>query len=352
MSRHHSDAAGDRPNLSRRSFLVAGGGLLTLALNESLKTLIGESGGELLTSAATWVHESFEHKVDDVQAGAGAQILESAVFPFNKSVSYCAGVIHPEHFDTVPFSMRLALRGPFHRAGISETTKRVGQFVGIEVPTGNIVTVGSPNSNEFAFTLFGHQTIGTTGTEYLDDAHDRPLSLPVRFLLNGPDVRNQALRIARGNYTEPNWGLIRGHQHLFPERNLSGRLHTDYLVLTKVPNVFDEHWDRTGTSIFLISGVHGPGTQGFHLLLRDQRATESLVRRLQGLKAPYWQALIPVSQIRPGTGTNEGRDVAHEIDDSHIELFPVDVERHVSRIRSHNWLADIEHVARFRTAAT
>jgi len=341
-----------RPNLSRRSFLIAGGNLLALAGNEVLKGIVGARGDELVTSAITWVHESLDREFDDIHAGAGAAILESAVFPFDSSASYCAGVIHPEHFDAVPFSMRLALRGPLHRAGLTETTKRVGQFVGVEVPTGNILTVGSPNSNEFAYTLFGHRTIGTTGTEYLDDARDHPLTLPIRFHLNGSAVRNPERRIVRGKYWEPNWGLVYNHKPLFPERNLSGGLHTDYLVLTKVPNVFDKHWETTGNSVFLISGIHGPGTQGFYLLTRDHAAIDSLARRVRNLNAPYWQALIKVSQVGASTGADASRDMAHQIDNSHIELFPVDVEKHASRIRSHNWLADLEHVIGFRTAAT
>jgi hypothetical protein len=289
-------------------------------------------------------------KYDESQARLGAEILESAVFPFNGSVSYCAGVIHPEQFDTVPFSMQQALIGPLHRAGLNEATKCVDQFVGVEVPTGNIVTVGSPNSNEFAFTLFGYRTVGEAGTEYLDGARDRPLPLPVRFLLNGSEVRNPARRIVRGKYAEPNWGLIRDRAPLFPERKMSGRLHTDFLVLTKAPNVFDKRWETTGNCIFMISGVHGPGTQGFHLLLRDHGATEHLAKRVRAFNTPYWQALLRVSQVGPGAGTaDEARDIAHQIDDSHIELFRADVEEYLKRIRSYDWIADLMHVTKFRT---
>jgi len=320
---------------------------------EGFKGFVGGRGDDAATGALAWIHDKFVHGYDAFHAGSGAAILEPAVFAFNGSVNYCAGVIHPEHFDAVPYSMQLALTGPLNRAGLNEATTRVGKFVGVEVPTGNIVTVGSPNSNEFAFTLFGHRAVGAGGTEYLNNVHDPLLPLPVRFLLNGPEVRDPSRRIVRGNYTEPNWGVVRNNHQLFPERKTSGQLHTDFLVLTKAPNVFDEHWDTTGNCIFLISGIHGPGTQGFHLLLRDHLATEHLAQRVRALNSPYWQALIPVSQIGPRPGTaEEARDIALEIDDAHIELFALELDKHVERIRSHDWLGDLDRVTKFRTAVT
>jgi hypothetical protein len=206
---------------------------------------------------------------------------------------------------------------------------------------GNILTVGSPISNEYAYAVFDNELV-RGNLSYMRQSQRHPLTLPVRNLLSGKDVEDKNRVVRRGKFTEPNWGVIVEGKAVFPEIDIDGRLKTDYLLLTKVPNFFDQNWSSNGNALLSMGGVHGPGTQGFALLLSDHAATEKLNTRLKALGSPYWQVLIKIIQVE----REDNRDIAKSIDIKDICVFPVDIqEGRLRKVAKDYWCQRL-HAAR------
>ncbi|MEM1236376.1 MAG: hypothetical protein AAGI10_05340 [Pseudomonadota bacterium] len=87
-----------------------------------------------------------------------------------------------------------------------------------------------------------------------------------------------------------------------------GRLITDYLLISVVPNILDRKSYLRGDTITVISGAHGVATRSLGLLLSSEFALANLASEVDKVSntgdTKYWQALIEVDQIQRRNGTD------------------------------------------------
>lgn len=318
----------------RRSFLLAGVGWLGSLIENALSGKMSAALGPALA----WVHAGIQEKYLSRAAAKGAAQLEEAVFPFDSDVIYCAGAIHAERFREVPVSMQIGAGGLLVRAGVDKQTFRSARAVAVpSALAGNVVTFGSPSSNEIAAAVFGHRPLNRgAGTALMGREPNHPLELPVQFELVGEQV--EARMVTRGLYDEPNWGLRVCGQPVFPKVDNSGRLREDFCVLSKLPNVLARNSRYNGNGLFVVAGLHGPGTQGLHNVLVNPRAVDKINRLVRSIHEPYWQVVVPITGVRRDART--GRDLAVAISVDGISLYPVRIDDKAARaIELYDWHA-------------
>ena len=303
-------------------------------------------------------HSNKIRKEDLSEEGAlGAAVLEDAVFDFTEQVNYVNGSIHAS--DMGSFSMGKALGGLVARVGRNQEVIKLDDIiVDARLLSGNMVTAGSPNSNEIAYTLFGNAFIPGKSTDTLALDPNHPLDLPIQFRSDPETIGD--IRVSRGGGSyEAHWGLSVNGKVFWPklkkEKNAQNWLETDYLVLSKLPNVFDGEWQSQGSSVFSISGLHGPGTQGFKLLLEDPHAVELLNKKLQKLNSHYWQVLIPVNKIGRISESYEGGrqrfwDVAMSLDMTDCHCFPIDIDKKISALSEFDWVAKLKAIREYKNS--
>ena len=290
-----------------------------------------------------WVSHKFNKNNLSPAGAIGAAMLENEIFPFNKDVLYVNGSIHAR--DMGSFSMGKAMGGILLRAGITEhSITKPDELASDNALLGNIVTAGSPNSNEIAYTIYGNQYIPGEKTDFLNIDAKHPFELPIKFISDLSTMQARKYRISRGGGGfEADWALqIEGKASLWwpaREKIKTGVywLEEDALIISKLPTVFDPEWKKGDRSIFSISGLHGPGTQGFKLLTEDHSAVEQLKQALRKENSTYWQALIPVMGITREQKDGAIRDIANKIDTQGIKIYPIRIDGKEDHIDHFNW---------------
>lgn len=163
---------------------------------------------------------------------------------------------------------------------------------------GVTVASGSPVSNALSRLLFEY--------EYIDPqkplngmlrAQNPVFELEYEFLLARSALDQLGINEPVGNTGQVgNWSIVsRRTGDILSAGNKDGRITSDYLLITRFPNIFHkESYDR-GDGIFVLGGGHGAGTRGVDLLLRDSSILADLSRKIG--KSIFWQALFEVSSI-------------------------------------------------------
>jgi hypothetical protein len=111
--------------------------------------------------------------------------------------------------------------------------------------------------------------------------------LPYRFDIDADGIPTESARFVRDQNgctveREPNWGVIgpRGRR-LYPMLGHDGFLHTDYLLITKVPNFLAHPSAGSEHFIVNVAGTHGIGQRATDALL----ANGSVIRKTAQLLA-------------------------------------------------------------------
>jgi hypothetical protein len=84
-------------------------------------------------------------------------------------------------------------------------------------------------------------------------------------------------------------------ERFYAERDASGRLATDFLIITVTPNFLAERSFVRGERIISFAGLDGSGTKASALVLADADLLGRIQASVQG--ASSWQALVKVSQV-------------------------------------------------------
>lgn len=135
----------------------------------------------------------------------------------------------------------------------------------------NIVAIGSPEAEVLTQILFGYDRIEGSGLHYSGDTID----LPYRWLENSSEVSTEYLRPGDSGEDQwrPNWPIVSEigakQRKLYPEVGKDGRLRSDYLLITRVPNYLGDGVGL-GRSFISIAGSHGIGTKAIKLFVRNK----------------------------------------------------------------------------------
>ncbi|MGW5011595.1 hypothetical protein ACWEOR_05695 [Micromonospora chalcea] len=136
-----------------------------------------------------------------------------------------------------------------------------------------LVLIGSPEAEAVTRLAFGYERRkDALGMRY----RGCTLELPYRWEEDRTTVKAEYERFVpgMGRARRPNWPIIdqsRGSPRpIFPVVANTGLLHTDFLLITKVPNFLTSVGYECGRSIVSVAGTHGTGTRSIELMLRDR----------------------------------------------------------------------------------
>lgn len=168
------------------------------------------------------------------------------------------------------------------------------------------VIVGSPESDPFAQAVFGYHSAGEHGSEFVGDT----LDLPFRWEEDARQVSATYTKFVpgRGEVERPNWPIVcqraGGEVRRFPEVDGDGFSATDWLVLTRIPNIASLEGLQRNRSIVSVAGAHGTATRAIELLVGNRHALAAIGGQVPRASNAF-QALIEVGGIRhnPHTGS-------------------------------------------------
>jgi hypothetical protein len=175
----------------------------------------------------------------------------------------------------------------------------------------NLVVIGSPEAEPLARLAFGYRRIrDSPGFEYTGDTID----LPFRWHEDPRDLHGSCQRMVPGHgwVTRPNWPLISSkdtaERRLVPRVDNEGRLSTDWLLISVMPNFFTRKALDEGKTIVSVAGTHGTGTRALKVLLGDMTALRHVTEAVgKGTRA--FQLVAEVGDIVHGSSGSQGRCV-------------------------------------------
>lgn len=252
-------------------------------------------------STARWVRARFATQAESRLAqsrlsldGRSFSDVESYDYrlPSHHPLLDVVGDGHPDDLDAF-----LALAGPRLARSIVEGTLESSPAITTDL-TNNLVLVGSPEAEPVARLVFGYAPISrSSGVEFIGS----PLELPFRWMEDPRVVSATCERYVKGRglVSRPNWPLVdtRGGERLrFPEVGGDGRLRTDWLLVTVLPNFLTGTALESGRRIFSFAGTHGVGTQATRLLTRS-KAIQRQISSQVSVEDDGFQAVLRVDKI-------------------------------------------------------
>ncbi|MEU6275777.1 hypothetical protein ABZ871_25695 [Streptomyces populi] len=147
----------------------------------------------------------------------------------------------------------------------------------------SLVLLGSPTSEGLSRLVFGYQEL----SERPDCLIKSGLAseLPFSWNLDGDQIRARAKRWVAGMSeptSRPNWSIQGSEKNRFyPDLGGDDFLRSDYLILTKIPNVLVDEDRGSGHYIVSIGGAHGTGMRAIERVLSDKSVLRRIVDDLR-----------------------------------------------------------------------
>lgn len=190
----------------------------------------------------------------------------------------------------------------------------------------NLIAVGSPISDPIAqlgFQYYGsHYDLGLVPNRVID--------LPFDYVLDRNYIgytTTLAKRYVAGEIREmPNWALRKGSELIPPPiLGKGGWIESDYLLITRIPNILSQQAFVSGGELLIIGGTHGIGTEAIGLLLKDT-ARLTRIQNDRG-SSTYYQILVPVTQVNNVFDGVRMHSLPVELGDPMTEPVVVDLEK-------------------------
>lgn len=152
---------------------------------------------------------------------------------------------------------------------------------------GNLFFIGGPIRNIMSRIILG---LGRTSPiEYFSTKKEK--NFPCYFYI--PKYKDQYNKIEyvktllSGGLMTPNGeiGVSYGENNFITE---------DYLLITKIPNIFSNKNSGQFQSIFIFSGIRSPATTAFELLIKDNHYTNLIINSVNASNSSCWQALFKI----------------------------------------------------------
>jgi hypothetical protein len=336
-SSQNTQALAEQKPLNRRQFL--GQGILGLVA-------IGALGDMLGSGAVTMVYQAFARAVQahesDIAQVARHEGAIRRLFGGLEGFGWSAGLGHlVESYGLHDFAnsstMRAAssLGAALHASGSHWLRDAV--YTGTPpaglIANGNLIATGSPIND-----LVARRALEYVGSaryelkrslsselrlsiEYVNDSQSLPIGAPAARRYVGGQVREM-----------PNWTVRLDGELLAPPRlDANGWLTSDYLLVSRVPNVLTRDALLAGREVLVVGGSHGPGTEGVGLLLQDAAMLELVASKLAG--ARHYQVLIPIIDVQNVEMAGQMRTVPLGLGEPIVRPLAVDYERVV-----HSWI--------------
>jgi hypothetical protein len=146
----------------------------------------------------------------------------------------------------------------------------------------SLVLLGSPASEGLSRFVFGYQEVSDRTDCLLKEG--LASHLPFSWNLDGTQVRAKGKRWVPGvsqPTARPNWSIQGPEAHrFFPDLGCDDFLKTDYLLMTKIPNVLVDEDRGSGHFLVSIGGAHGTGTRAIECVLSNASVLRRIVTEL------------------------------------------------------------------------
>lgn len=191
----------------------------------------------------------------------------------------------------------------------------------------DIVAIGSPINDDISRLSLEYN--GKSRYE-LNRSLEPLLDLPITYAINKHDVRHdivQAKRFVAGEEREmPNWTIHLDNDFL-PSPKLNGNrwLKTDYLLISRIPNLLCGVAFYSGAEILIVGGTHGVGTEAIALVLNDYEVLNKIDSALSDSR--YFQVIIPVDEIDHCLERGTMRSIPLSIGEPIVRRVVVDRDR-------------------------
>lgn len=274
---------------SRRDFLMmAGGGLATGIVAPTISGIGTEVWGHLRKGAETAL-DRFDYDID---------VIKGLFGPIDARASFIPGQSHPKYEGFHPDDEYVA--DVFDDLVKDAVENRVVYDVE-DLPQnlrGVALVSGSPVSNALSRYLLQY--------DYLDEAEplegllrteDPVFETKYEFLLAKTALHELGISEPVGRTgTSGNWSVVdKKSGEVFAAETKDGRINSDFLMVTCLPNIFHKESYKNDECIYLLAGGHGVGTKAVDLLLRDSSLMSRLKERVG--RSKYWQCLFQVEGV-------------------------------------------------------
>lgn len=321
--------------MSRRQFLT---GSLSLVLGFMVGNLM--NGLEIPQAL---IYEGFadeikQHRDTLIMTPNRRKIIQDLIGGFRSDFSWSANLARfVEKYDLREFKKSNTVRASIAIGsvlGVSESDWLLKAIYTDQLPgpvqiDSDILVVGSPVSDPVA--KLNLEYVGTSKADLKRIANpmiDLPITYTIR--LNENKQSNLTVRrylageeVSSGNSSIELDGKILEP----PQTDSSNWLKTDYLLLTRMPNILSKKAFVNGSEVLIVGGVHGVGTEGIKMLLESDDLLASISEQLGNSR--YFQILLPVIDIdhgvvdgfRHSTAVKLGKPVVRKIEIDADKLF-------------------------------
>lgn len=298
--------------IGRRDLLIGGGTVFATAVITKIGTEISDDVVGIVRDTAARFGDNDEYEIEAIKSVFG---------PIDVRSSFIPGQSHPHP----------RYRGDFHPDDefvadvfdelVRDVVEDRVKYNTDEIPQtleGISLISGSPVSNATSRYLFEFDYVDPSDKMAGLTRSSSPIfETDFEFLLEKDALSKLGIsdRIGTRGITG-NWSIVNKKTgDIFASTIQNGRLTSDYLLVTRLPNVFDKQSYEKNEALYVLAGAHGVGTKAVDLLLRDEPLLRKLDQRVGGTM--YWQALFQI----------DGVDHYHHTEKFGVRWHPTSISR-------------------------
>lgn len=305
-------------NLSRRKFIkqlslgIFGTGLMGNIATNILSSYLYEKGKTIQN------HNNNSFLIKELLFSSNSYSLSSSLEHFVSTYGFeTEKFFHSSTFLTTQEILnQLTILSPSHNHYILDG------LVNISFVDDNIICIGSPVNDKIARLSFNYQSKDRYNFSRSKDF------LPFNYVNPLKDSNNLYRYIAGERHNIVNFSIEQqtnsGVKTIYtPTFNENNFLKTDYLLITKMPNIFLPNKDK---HILIFGGIHGVGTEAIKLLFQSKDILEIIYKHTVDQGHHFFQSLIRIDKIQH-IAQNKAYSKSIPIEISHINTIPLQKEK-------------------------
>lgn len=319
--------------MSRRQFLK---GSLSLILGFLAGTLVEGSNIPQALIFNEFADEIKQNRDTQILTSDHLKIIQNLFGGFRNDFSWSANLTRfVEKYDLREFKKSNTVRASIaigSMLGVSESDWLMKAVYTNQLPgpvqiDSDILVVGSPVSDPVAKLNLEYE--GTSKAD-LKRITAPMIDLPITYTIRLNESIKSNLTIKRylaGEEVNSGNSSIEVDGRIIepPQTNFDGWLKTDYLLITRMPNILSKKAFVNGSEVMIVGGVHGVGTESVKLLLESENLLNSISRQIGN--AHYYQILLPITDINHGVVDGFRHSSAAILGDPIVRVIDIDPDK-------------------------
>lgn len=241
--------------------------------------------------------------------------------------------IHPDDASAVDAFWKLG-------TSMTENLVLVNDYLEIDNLSGNFVCLGSPMSNAISRKILQYNYVSNSHEDGIQrEKNNQLFDLRYEYLMDANLLLREGIKrskrfIGSKEHRVPNWSIIdkKRDELIIPDVK-DEDLRSDYLLISVLPNLFNENSYEKNQQIIIFGGTHGVGTNAIDILLRNKKILSKITSKV--MKLPYWQALLKIDETNYDAKRTAPFSIS-ELDDD-IKCVPI----HLNNSAITNWFSDL-----------